>query len=114
MKTALLTVSVALIAALAVAAVFLFMLPSAIDQSGKDSVLAGSAPEPPAAQATPPPPTATPTPVPPTPTPTPEGEVTICHIPPDNPDNPRTITISRSALPAHLARGDTIGPCSND
>ncbi len=31
-------------------------------------------------------------------------KVTICH-------KGHTITISRSALPAHLAHGDTVGPC---
>jgi hypothetical protein len=31
-------------------------------------------------------------------------KVTICH-------NGHTITISQSALPAHLRHGDTIGPC---
>jgi hypothetical protein len=41
-----------------------------------------------------------------------EGQVTICHIPPGNPDNAHTITISANALPAHLAHGDTIGPCA--
>jgi len=66
-------------------------------------------------------PTATPTPeVTPTPTPAPtvtlapttssEGDkATVCHKP--NGKNPHTITISRSALGAHLAHGDTLGPC---
>jgi hypothetical protein len=40
------------------------------------------------------------------------GWVTICHIPPGNPGNPITITINANALPAHLAHGDNIGPCS--
>jgi hypothetical protein len=41
-----------------------------------------------------------------------EGEkVTICHIPPGNPANAHEITVSVNALPAHLAHGDTIGPC---
>ena len=55
------------------------------------------------------PPTAVPSPVP---SPPPEDggdKVTICHKP--NSKNPRTITISRSALQAHLDHGDTIGPC---
>ncbi|MEE9533796.1 MAG: PQQ-dependent sugar dehydrogenase [Acidimicrobiia bacterium] len=43
-----------------------------------------------------------------------DGPITICHIPPGNPNNGRTITIARSALPAHLAHGDTIGPCEGD
>jgi hypothetical protein len=59
-------------------------------------------------------PTATsppPTPTSPPPSPAPRGgdKVTICHKP--NSKNPRTITISRSALQAHLDHGDTIGPC---
>lgn len=37
--------------------------------------------------------------------------VTICHIPPGNPGNAHTITISVNALPAHLAHGDYIGSC---
>lgn len=40
------------------------------------------------------------------------GKVTICHIPPGNPDNRRTLTIGASAWPAHQAHGDTMGPCS--
>ncbi len=43
-----------------------------------------------------------------------DGRVTICHLPPDNPGNARTITISVRALPAHLAHGDTCGPCEGD
>ena len=39
--------------------------------------------------------------------------ITICHIPPGNHGNAHTITISINALPAHLAHGDTIGPCGN-
>jgi|GEM_PF-2409445 len=41
-------------------------------------------------------------------------KVTICHIPPDNPDNAHTIIMGRSALPAHIAHGDTIGPCGEE
>ncbi len=43
-----------------------------------------------------------------------DGRVTICHIPPGNPDNARTITISVRALTAHLAHGDLCGPCEGD
>jgi ABC-type sugar transport system substrate-binding protein len=32
-------------------------------------------------------------------------KVTICHIPPGNPDAAHLITISTDALPAHLAHG---------
>ncbi|MBI1956843.1 MAG: fibronectin type III domain-containing protein [Candidatus Niyogibacteria bacterium] len=42
-----------------------------------------------------------------------EGKVTICHIPPGNHKNPRTMTIARSAEKAHVAHGDTQGPCSS-
>jgi len=40
-----------------------------------------------------------------------DGRVTICHIPPGNPDNARTITVRVNAIPAHLAHGDHCGPC---
>jgi hypothetical protein len=40
-----------------------------------------------------------------------EGKVTLCHTPPGNPDNKKTITVGESAVPAHLAHGDTLGPC---
>ncbi len=43
-----------------------------------------------------------------------DGWVTICHIPPGNPNNPITITINDSALQAHLAHGDTLGACENE
>ena len=55
----------------------------------------------------PPPPPAPP--VPPPPHDDQNDKVTICHKP--NSKNPHTITISRSALQAHLNHGDTIGPC---
>ena len=38
--------------------------------------------------------------------------VTICHIPPGNPNNPITITINSNALQTHLNHGDNLGPCS--
>jgi hypothetical protein len=43
-----------------------------------------------------------------------EPKVTICHLPPGNPDNAQTITIGASAVPAHLANhpGDSVGPCT--
>lgn len=40
-----------------------------------------------------------------------KGWITICHIPPGNPSNAHTITISTSAWPAHQAHGDYIGSC---
>jgi predicted lipid-binding transport protein (Tim44 family) len=42
-----------------------------------------------------------------------EEKVAICHRPPGNPDNPNTIFVPESAVPAHLAHGDTRGPCPN-
>lgn len=40
-----------------------------------------------------------------------DGKVTICHIPPGNPANAHTITVGASAVKAHLAHGDYVGPC---
>lgn len=40
--------------------------------------------------------------------------VTICHIPPGNPNNPQTITISVNALQAHLDHGCSIGSCEGE
>lgn len=39
------------------------------------------------------------------------GQVTLCHIPPGNPSRARTIVVEAGAAPAHLAHGDTLGPC---
>ena len=38
-------------------------------------------------------------------------KVLICHIPPGKPENAHTISVSVNAVPAHLAHGDTEGPC---
>lgn len=38
-------------------------------------------------------------------------KILICHCPPGNPDNCHTISVSPSALEAHLAHGDTLGAC---
>lgn len=40
--------------------------------------------------------------------------VTVCHIPPGNPMNARTLKINRSALKAHLAHGDSEGACDTN
>jgi hypothetical protein len=40
-----------------------------------------------------------------------EEKITICHIPPGNPNNPQTIEIPLSAWAAHQAHGDVIGSC---
>jgi putative hemolysin len=42
-----------------------------------------------------------------------QEKVLICHIPPGEPDNAHTISVSPNAVPAHLAHGDTLGPCPN-
>ena len=41
-------------------------------------------------------------------------KVTICHIPPGNPDNAHTITIGAPAVEAHLNHGDTLGECKEE
>lgn len=43
-----------------------------------------------------------------------EKKITICHYPPDNPENRHTIVINESALETHLAHEDTIGPCEDE
>ncbi|MCH8970371.1 MAG: hypothetical protein IIA66_14790 [Planctomycetes bacterium] len=40
-----------------------------------------------------------------------DGRVTICHMPPGNPENAHTIRVGVTAAPAHLAHGDHCGPC---
>ena len=45
------------------------------------------------------------------PLPTVEPDVTICHIPPGNPDNAQTQLVMASEVAVHLAHGDTLGPC---
>ncbi len=40
----------------------------------------------------------------------PPNQVTICHSP-GNSNNPTTIMVSANAVAAHLAHGDTLGPC---
>lgn len=40
-----------------------------------------------------------------------KDQVTVCHVPPGNEANRHTLTISRSALKAHLAHGDVEGSC---
>ncbi len=40
-----------------------------------------------------------------------DGQVTICHHPPGNSGNPQTMSVNQNNLPAHLAHGDSCGPC---
>ncbi len=42
------------------------------------------------------------------------GKVTLCHVPPGNPGNAHTISVGAAAVAAHLAHGDTVGPCPGD
>ncbi len=42
------------------------------------------------------------------------GRVTLCHIPPGNLGNARTITVGCAARDRHLAHGDFCGPCEDD
>lgn len=37
--------------------------------------------------------------------------VTICHFPPGNPGNAKTLVVSESAVKAHLSHGDTLEEC---
>ncbi|WP_437873498.1 hypothetical protein [Sorangium sp. So ce363] len=39
------------------------------------------------------------------------GEVTICHVPPSNPEKAHTIEVAAQAVDAHLAHGDFLGEC---
>lgn len=43
-----------------------------------------------------------------------EDQVTICHVPPGNPDNAHTIVVGAPAVDAHLAHGDFEGECDGD
>ena len=40
-----------------------------------------------------------------------EKKTVICHIPPGNPNNPQTLDVADSSVPAHLAHGDYLGEC---
>ncbi|HEY0977401.1 MAG TPA: hypothetical protein VGE21_08015 [Flavobacteriales bacterium] len=40
------------------------------------------------------------------------SKVLVCHVPPGNPANAHTICISPNGVPAHLAHGCFLGPCS--
>lgn len=42
------------------------------------------------------------------------AKVDVCHIPPGNPDNAHTITISENAVSTHLDHGDSVGACESD
>lgn len=43
-----------------------------------------------------------------------EDKVQICHFPPGNPDNPRTISISEDDVQEHIdEHGDFVGNCED-
>jgi hypothetical protein len=39
-------------------------------------------------------------------------KVTICHLPPGNPENAHTLSVGAPAVKAHLAHGDYLGACA--
>jgi len=41
-------------------------------------------------------------------------KISLCHIPPGNPDNPQQICVSENAVETHLAHGDVLGFCGNE
>ena len=41
-------------------------------------------------------------------------KIEICHVPPGNPDNAHTLSISVNAMRAHLAHGDYIDKCAEN
>jgi len=43
-----------------------------------------------------------------------QNKVTICHIPPGNPENAHLITVGEPAVLAHIAHGDTLEECPDD
>jgi len=43
-----------------------------------------------------------------------KNKVTICHIPPGNPENAHLITVGEPAVLAHIAHGDTLEECPDD
>ncbi len=40
-----------------------------------------------------------------------KDRVTVCHLPPGNPEGRHSLIISKNALAAHLAHGDVLGSC---
>src|SRR5262245_50744843 len=41
-----------------------------------------------------------------------ELKVEVCHIPPDDPANPQSITVGARAVQSHLDHGDSLGECA--
>jgi len=42
-----------------------------------------------------------------------EKKVTVCHVPPGNPENSHTIRVGAPAVDAHLAHGDSLTECGD-
>jgi hypothetical protein len=40
-------------------------------------------------------------------------KVTVCHMPPGNPENVQEIEVSENAVDAHLEHGDKVGHCTS-
>lgn len=40
------------------------------------------------------------------------NKVTICHLPPGNPNNTQTLSVNENAVMSHMAHGDWVGDCS--
>jgi hypothetical protein len=45
---------------------------------------------------------------------TPSQQITICHFPPGNPNNPQTIIVSANSWNAHQSHGDYQGVCEGE
>lgn len=43
-----------------------------------------------------------------------EPKITICHVPPGNPENAHEITVAEASLRAHFPHGDTLGTCEGE
>ena len=41
------------------------------------------------------------------------GKISICHLPPGNPNNTQDLEVASSALDAHLSHGDWLGTCTS-
>ncbi len=41
------------------------------------------------------------------------GPLALCHVPPGKPAEAHTIRVGQAAAPAHLAHGDSLGPCGD-
>jgi len=42
----------------------------------------------------------------------PDVKVTLCHVPPGNPENAHTIIVNEEDVAEHIAHGDVLGSCN--